>query len=288
MSVVVRYIAVLACRNEEALIEDAINAVLAQTVPPDAFVVVDDASEDRTPKIVERFAPRVRLVRIRRERIPIRGINQCLALLDGVREATRLVPDWKYLLKLDADSHLPPGYMESLLRCFEGYSRLGIASGVPYGERLWRWHASDGAKVYRRRCWDEISGLDPVSGFDLHAILKAKMRGWVVASFPEIRYLQVRTWEKRRPSRWLLTGQVRYKLGFTLPHVALSSAIHIRKRPRILGGLIYLLTYLTYTLSRSERPLDDEFYRFMKNFCKWDMKERLRYILGELTRRIGA
>lgn len=283
-----RYVTVLACRNEAELIEGAIKGVLSQTVPPMAFVIVDDASEDETPEIVKRYEPRVRLLRTMRRRIAVRGINQCLAILDGVEEATRLTPDWDYLLKLDADSYLPPSYMERLLSRFDEYPRLGIASGVPYGERLWRWHASDGAKVYRRRCWDEIGGLTPLSGFDLYAILKAKMRGWIVASFPEIRYHQVRSWEKLRLSRWLLTGRVRYKLGFTLPHTALSSTMHMRKKPRILGGLVYFLTYLTHYLLGSERPLDEEFYSFMGEFCKRDLSERLRYVLGQLTRRIGV
>lgn len=287
MDTTFKYVTILACRNEAKLIEGAIKGVLDQTNPPEAFVVVDDASEDETPEIVKRFCPKVKLLRTSRRRIPIRGINQCLALMKGVREATRLIPNWDYLLKLDADSYLPPSYMEGLLSRFEGHSRLGIASGVPKGERLWRWHASDGAKVYRRKCWDEIGGLDPISGFDLHAILKARMRGWIVASFPKIRYIQMRSWEKFMLSRWHLTGKVRYNLGYTLPHVTLSSVIHMRKRPRLLGGLVYFLTYLTYTLSGSERPLDDEFYSFMRKFCKQDLRERLHYVLQQLTRRLG-
>ena len=270
------------------MIEGAIRGVLNQTIPPEAFIVVDDASEDETPEIVRRYEPMVKLLETRRGRIAVRGINECLARLDGVREATKLAPNWEYLLKLDADSYLPPDYMERLLIRFERYPRLGIASGVPYGERLWRWHACGGASVYRRRCWDEIGGFEPLSAFDLHAILKAKMHGWIVASFPEIRYHQMRSWEKLRLSRWLLTGRVRYKMGFTLPHTALSAAIHMRKRPRVLGGLVYFLTYLTNYLSGSERPLDGEFYSFMREFCKRDLTERLRYVLEQITRRIGV
>ncbi len=284
----VGYVVVLACRNEAKLIEGAIKGVLSQTIQPEAFVVVDDSSEDETPEIVKRYEPRVKLLKTMHERIAVRGVNECLARLDGVREVTRLVPDWEYLLKLDADSYLAPDYMERLLNRFEKYPRLGIASGVPYGERLWRWHACGGASVYRRECWDEIGGFDPLSAFDLHAILKAKMRGWIVASFPEIRYHQMRSWEKLRLSRWLLTGRVRYKFGFTLPHTALSSAIHMRKKPRVLGGLVYFLTYLTNLLLGSERPLNGEFYSFMRDFCKQDLSERLRYVLEQVTRRIGV
>ena len=51
--------------NHEGFIEQAIASVLEQTLPePDVeVIVVDDGSTDRTPEIVRRFEPRVRLLR---------------------------------------------------------------------------------------------------------------------------------------------------------------------------------------------------------------------------------
>lgn len=286
-----KYIAVLACRNEERLIRGAVETLLRQKLSPSCFVVVDDGSEDETASIVEEYHPMVTLLRLRIERVATRGVNQSLALIHGVQAASKLVPDWDYLLKIDADSYLPPSYAERLIGRFEDDPRLGVASGVPFGERLWKSHASDGAKIYRRACWDELGGLEPISGFDLHALLKARRKGWKVRSFPDIRYEQRRSWEKRTLRRWMLTGQVRYKFGYTLPHTALASAISLRKRPRGLGGLVFFLTFLTYTLSGSEKPFDAEFYRFMKMFCRRDAAERLDYVLRKglrLKSRRGA
>lgn len=280
-----KYISVLACRNEERLIRGAVENVLRQTVAPSCFVVVDDGSEDETTSIVEGYRPEVTLLRLRMERIAVRGVNQSLALMRGVGAASKAVPDWDYMLKIDADSYLPPRYVEQLIARFEDDSLLGVTSGVPFGEKLWKKHASDGAKIYRRGCWDDIGGLDPVSGFDLHALLKAWMKGWRVASFPEIRYEQKRSWEKRTLSRWMLTGLVRYKFGYSLFHTALASAISLRKRPRILGGLVFFLTFLIFELSSSGKPFDAEFYSFMDRFCKEDARERLDYVLrGALLR----
>jgi glycosyltransferase involved in cell wall biosynthesis len=51
--------------NHERFIECAIASVLAQDMPMDGveILVVDDGSTDRTPEIVQRFEPRVRLIR---------------------------------------------------------------------------------------------------------------------------------------------------------------------------------------------------------------------------------
>lgn len=286
-----KYIAVLACRNEEELIRGAVENILKQTITPSCFVVVDDGSEDGTGSIVKRYRPMVTLLRLRVERIAVRGVNQSLAIMQGVEAASTSVPDWDYMLKIDADSYLTPNYVEKLIVRFEDNSRLGVVSGVPFGEKLWKSHASDGAKVYRRECWDSIGGLDSVSGFDLHALLKARMKGWKVASFPEIQYEQRRSWEKGTLIRWMLTGRVRYKFGYSLPHTALASAISLRKKPTVIGGLIFFLTFLTYRLSGSGKPFDAEFYRFMKMFCRIDAVERLNYILRkgfQLTLRRGA
>jgi len=277
------YIAVLACRNEEQLIGGSIEGVLGQSLTPLFFVVVDDGSQDGTPLIVQSYMGKVKLLRLSIERIPVRGINQSLALMRGAKLASKMVPDWKYLLKLDADSYLSPDYVELLLAEFERDPLLGVASGIPIGEKMWKRRASDGAKVYRRECWNDIDGLKAISGFDLYAILNARMNGWRVKSFPDICYEQKRNWEKRTMKRWMLAGQVRYKFGYSIYHTALASAMSLKKKPRVMGSLIFFLTHLTYKLSGSNKPLDEEVNRFMEEFCKNDIVERISDFRNKLS-----
>lgn len=50
---------VIPARNEEAYLPSALEAVLAQTLPPFEVIVVDNASTDRTREVAEALGARV-------------------------------------------------------------------------------------------------------------------------------------------------------------------------------------------------------------------------------------
>ena len=50
---------VIPCFNEEKTLETLVEAVVASEVPDKEIIVVDDASTDRTPEILEKIEPRV-------------------------------------------------------------------------------------------------------------------------------------------------------------------------------------------------------------------------------------
>ncbi|WP_417267480.1 glycosyltransferase family 2 protein [Celeribacter baekdonensis] len=81
--------------NEEALIADAIESVLAQSHPVDELIVVDDGSTDRTADIASSYA-KVRLIR------------QANAGLAGARNAGLYAAQGNYIAFLDADDLWKP------------------------------------------------------------------------------------------------------------------------------------------------------------------------------------
>jgi glycosyltransferase involved in cell wall biosynthesis len=54
---------IMAAYNGERYIAQALESVLAQTLPSDEIIVVDDGSSDHTPDILRQFATHVRIIR---------------------------------------------------------------------------------------------------------------------------------------------------------------------------------------------------------------------------------
>ncbi len=116
-------------RNEEAHLELIGQAVAAQTRPPDSWVVVDDASTDATPEILERLARDIGFIAV------VNGSASNGALSNGSgtpvkdRLATAAAPrtfnrglrsvDWEsftHIAKLDGDTELPARLLRAAAR----------------------------------------------------------------------------------------------------------------------------------------------------------------------------
>jgi glycosyltransferase involved in cell wall biosynthesis len=261
-------------RNEERFIRQTVEAVLSLDPSPDVYVVIDDNSTDKTAKIISEF-PEIKFFKLNNPRHETRGVNLAWALNSGIKKATELVPEWDFLLKVDADSVIPKDYFNKLLEKFNKSSRLGISSGTPYDEMVWRGRASDGAKVYRRECWNDIKHFTPGNAFDTLALIQAKQYGWRVESFPEIKYTQLRTWRRGNINRWILSGRSRYFLGFPVWHTFLIALIYSTDRPWIIGGLSMFLAHLLTALGRLDKPYSRQYYEFARRYAMWELLERL-------------
>src|SRR5271156_1063806 len=102
--------------NHERFIEQAILSVLAQDVPEAEreIIVVDDGSSDRTPEIVRRFEPRVRLIR------KTNG-GQASAFNVGIPECSGVG-----IAFLDGDDWWAPGKLQTVADQFATDAAVGL------------------------------------------------------------------------------------------------------------------------------------------------------------------
>lgn len=116
-----RVVALVPAHNEEALIADTVSSLLSQTSPPERVIVVADNCTDRTPQIAEQAGAEVFFTRENRHK-KAGGLNQALA------EVLPELPESGFVLVMDGDSRLAPGFIEAALDRME--PGVGAAGGI--------------------------------------------------------------------------------------------------------------------------------------------------------------
>jgi len=279
-----RYVLITPCRNEAAFARRTLDSVVAQSVRPALWVIVDDGSSDATPAILADYAARYDFIRVvRREDRGRRSVGP------GVIEAFYAGYDtidpkqFDYLCKLDLDLDLPPRYFELLMERMEALPRLGTCSGKPY------YHAADGqlvseysgdetsigaSKFYRVECFLQIGGFVREvmwDGIDCHL---CRMRGWIARSWddPELRFIHLRPMGSSE--RGIIAGRMRhgrgqYYLGTGLAYMTASALYRMLRRPVVIGGLAMWWGYVASLLRRAPRYEEPGFRQFLQRY-QWD------------------
>ncbi|QJD96421.1 glycosyltransferase [Mucilaginibacter robiniae] len=118
----------IAARNEEENIAHTIEAVLAQDYPKHLLevIIVDDHSTDRTAEIIRSYAPQgIKLLQMNEaERLNSykkKAITEAIALSTG-----------DLMVATDADCHMGPQWLSTVVGYFETYNPVMISSPVTY------------------------------------------------------------------------------------------------------------------------------------------------------------
>ena len=138
-----------------------------------------------------------------------------------------------------------PDYMKHILEKMKENPKLGICSGRPEDEKIRLARASDGAKVYRRKCWNDIKGLDICIAFDSHALIKASQTGWDNGTIDTITFKEMRPTGRYGLKRCILTGFERATFGLPLYHTIFASIKNIRySKPPIISVLATIFSHI--------------------------------------------
>jgi biofilm PGA synthesis N-glycosyltransferase PgaC len=275
-----RYLIVSPCRNEMAYMRRTLDSVIAQTVRPALWVIVDDGSTDDTPQILADYTARHDWIRVVPK--PDRGHR---AVGPGVIEAfyaglaTVDLGDFDYLCKLDLDLDLPVGYFGELIRRMEADPRIGTCSGKPYmrvngrlvSERRGDEMSAGMTKFYSVTCFKDIGGFVREVMWDAIDCHKARQLGWRAVSWdtPELRFEHLRPMGSSQTS--IHTGRRRhgfgqYFMGSDPLFYAATCLFRMAEPPYVTGGFSMFWGYLRAWLRR-ERQLDDrELIAFIRRY----------------------
>ncbi len=271
------YVLISPARNEAALIESTIKAVIAQTVLPLKWVIVSDGSTDGTDEIVKKYLPEhpwMELVRMpeRQERHfagKVHAFNAGHDVLKGL--------PYDVIVSLDADITFDADYFSFLLGKLVADPQLGLV-GTPFddGGQFYDYrfvsieHVSGACQVFRRECFEAIGGYVPVKGgsIDHIAVITARMKHWKTRTFTEKRCFHHRALGTAQVS----TLQARFKYGvkdYVIGNHPLWEAFRavyqMLQPPYVLGGIAIAAGYAWGCLRGEERPVSPEFIAFHRH-----------------------
>lgn len=276
------YIVITPCKNEEGNLPDLIESMMAQSIMPSLWIIVDDGSTDKTPKIIEdakknhgsiksiRLNDRGRDLGLHFAEISKKGLDYALGY------STKNGIEWNYLGFVDGDISLPQNYYEYLINEFEKDLELGIGGGgVNYtvGDKVVESteganEPSGGNMLVRRRFLEECGGI-PIS-YTWDSVLKAKarLRGWKTRRFEEIRATEIRdAWSAEGYWKgYFHSGESAYFRNLNPIHVLINGMRYTFQKPHYIG-LPYLIGYFGSGLQRKPQIEDNEIRRYYWN--KW-------------------
>lgn len=282
-----RYVLITPAYNEEHFLEATIQSVLNQTVLPRYWVLISDGSTDQTDAIMLNYARRFPFIHyIRNDRDSTHNFSskvQAIAL--GVYELRQV--DYELIGNLDADMALEPDYYETLIRRFEQDTKLGIAGGKVYEKVRNLYTTYDHAEssvagaiqLFRRECFEQIGGYLPLrmGGEDSAAEIYARMNGWKVEKYPEIKVYENRLTGHNNRSlirTKFKQGQVFHSLGYHPLFLLIRSIRRLGDHPWVIGSCSVLAGYFQSHLSNRKILLDPHVVAFVRK----EQMERLRNV----------
>ena len=273
------YYIIIPAHNEAEYLGSALESVVNQTVLPKKVIVVNDHSTDNTEKIIDDFVANYPFIH-KRTRLSseihmpgskvIQTFNYGLEVLDE---------EYDFIVKLDADTILPPDYFEHIARIFQENPKVGIAGGFAYeqdSEGEWKRnhpmnedHVRGAFKSYSKSCFKAIGGLKTAMGWDTVDELLSAFHGYETYTDEALKVKHLRpigsAYNKRAR---FLQGEamyaLRYGLGITL--IASIKMAVKSKKPRAFTD--NMKGYLSASKHRKPFIVSEEEGRFIRKY-RW-------------------
>ncbi len=274
------YVLISPCRNESRYMRETLDTVVAQSVLPTKWVIVDDGSTDSTPDILREYAEKYAWIQIvtRKDR-GHRAVGP--GVIDAFYTGYEAInpSNYTFLCKLDLDLRLPRRYFEILIERMQANERIATCSGKAYvmedGQLEPERHGDDTSlgmtKFYRTTCFQAIGGFVREvmwDGIDNHL---CRMRGWIACSWdePDLRFVHLRPMGSSQDSIYvgrMRHGYGQYFMGTGLLFMTASALSRINQKPYVVGSAAMLWGWIKAALQRKPRYENPAFRRFLRQY----------------------
>jgi glycosyltransferase involved in cell wall biosynthesis len=191
--------------------------------------------------------------------------------------ATSLTGACDFIGNLDADITLEPDYFARLIEKFKQDAKLGLAGGwicerrngcyAPRRSNSTR-SVAHAVQLFRRECMDMLGGYAalPYGGPDWHAEVCARMAGWRVEAFPELKAFHQRLTGgvEGRLRFWYREGLIDFSLGGHPLFEMFKLARRLREKPAVIGSAVAFAAFMWAECRGEERAVSEDFVRFVR------------------------
>lgn len=283
----VKYVVITPVRDEEAYFRYTVESMLAQTVRPQEWVIVNDGSTDATGKIIDEYADRYAWIRaVHRQNRGFRHAGS--GVVDAFNEGYQMLScrDWHFVVKLDGDLSFEPDYFEKCFANFQRDPKLGIGGGTIYNlvngkkelEQTPAFHVRGATKIYKRECWDAIGGFWPAPGWDTMDEVKANMLGWSTLSFSELPLTHYRFTSSAEGfwSGFVKNGRANYICGYHPLFMMARCVNRFFRVPYVIGSLGLAYGFITGYIKRIPRVSDPAAIAYLR-------RQQMHRLMGKQT-----
>jgi glycosyltransferase involved in cell wall biosynthesis len=274
------YVIITPAYNEGQYIGRTIDSVLAQTLKPLIWIIVDDGSTDSTGDIIKNYELKhswIRYVHRTKKTGQSYYASNVYAIEEGLKHLEGL--EYDFIAILDADISLPENYYQNINDAFSSDPVLGVASGntidsvdeIPNKYLYDRRSCAKAIMVFRRECFKQIGGFIPLQygGEDTCACFMARKQGWKTWAFHELMVLHNKPLGTG-PSKNIL--KIRFRQGIaeyfmgSWPLFVLIKSLRrcIKEPPYLVGGLMRFIGFLYAHFMGQNRQIPDDLVKYIR------------------------
>jgi len=270
------YVIISPVRNEGEFIQNTLDAVIAQTVKPTEWIIVNDGSNDDTAGIIASYTnvhPWIKLIDRPDRGYRKSGAGVMEAFYDGYNALES--KSWNFIVKLDGDVTFDEYYFENCFNKFAQDSELGICGGIicyvidgqVVHEKNPVFHVRGATKIYRSECWFAIGGLVKAPGWDTIDEFKANMLGWKSRTFSELNVIHHRvtgsadgTWRNA-----IKDGLADYVAGYHPVFMAVKCIRKLFVKPYFIFSIGIFCGFMKGYICRIPQVEDERLIRYIRH-----------------------
>lgn len=272
-----KYVLITPAHNEGEYIERTINSVVGQSHLPSKWIIVSDRSIDETDEIVRKHMKEHDFIVLLR----IDGNNkrhfggQVRAINAGYEQIKHL--EFDFVGNLDADVTFDASYYEEILKKYKDSPNLGITGGFIYEKNGEEFQSrpfnstksvANAIQVFRRECYEATGGYIELKygGHDWVIELMARIKGWQVQAFPELKVFHHRPTSS---AGGLIRGKFHqglmdYSVGSHPLFEIVKCLRRIKGKPYLLGALFRMAGFIWPYLRNEKRQVSVENMKYLR------------------------